>query len=105
VRLVEESVRRFGDDPEIQLLRVQSFLLDRKDPAQALTALGNVQIPAGNRGLRIRHGLLMAEALHDAGQNDAAVALLQSLTAEFPTNVRLKQRLDAYRGGPAPTGQ
>jgi uncharacterized membrane protein len=100
--LMEEAVRRFPSDPEVQLLRAESLLLDRKDPALALSAIKDLKIPADSRPLRIRHGMLMADALEAVGQRDAAAALLQPLVAEFPNSSRLQQRLKALTSAASP---
>jgi len=97
--LVSAIAPRFATDPNVQVMAAESALLDRKDPAAALDILGRTAVPQDNARLRIRHGLLMADALEAAGRPDAARATLQQLASAFPTNGRIKQRL---AGSPAP---
>jgi len=97
--LVSAIAPRFASDPSVQVMAAESALLDRKDPAAALDILGRTTVPQDNARLRMRHGLLMADALEAAGRPDAARATLQQLASAFPTNGRIKQRL---AGSPAP---
>ena len=90
-----EAARRFPGDPAIQLMYAESLLTDRKDAAAALTVLGKISPPPDDRRLRLRHGLLTADALEAAGKPQEARAALQSLQAAFPDNARVRQRLEA----------
>jgi hypothetical protein len=80
-------------------MAAESALVDRKDPAAALDILGRTAVPQDDARLRVRHGMLMADALEAAGRADAARATLQQLASAFPDNRRIKQRL---AGSPAP---
>jgi uncharacterized membrane protein len=91
--LLDEAGQRFPDDLEVRVLRAESRLIDRKDPAGALALLRDTAPPGDNRFLRMRHGMLTADALAASGQRDAAIATLQQLAAAFPSP-RIKQRLD-----------
>jgi uncharacterized membrane protein len=91
--LLDEAGQRFPDDLEVRVLRAESHLIDRKDAAGALAILKDITPPGDNRFLRMRHGLLTADALVATGQRDAAIATLQQLAAAFPSP-RIKQRLD-----------
>jgi uncharacterized membrane protein len=91
--IIEEAARRFPDDPEVQVLAGESLLVDRNDATAALASLDRVGVPDGNRALRLRHGMLRAEALAKAGQHDAALAVVQALADAFPDSVRLKEQL------------
>ena len=97
--LVSAIAPRFASDPSVQVMAAESALLDRKDAAAALDILGRTSVPQDNARLRIRHGLLMADALEASGRPDAARATLQQLASAFPENGRIKQRL---AGVPAP---
>jgi uncharacterized membrane protein len=97
--LVSAIAPRFASDPNVQVMAAESALIDRKDPASALDILGRTAVPQDNARLRVRHGMLMADALEAAGRPDAARATLQQLAAAFPENGRIKQRLT---GSPAP---
>jgi len=97
--LVSAIAPRFASDPNVQVMAAESALIDRKDPASALDLLGRTAVPQDNARLRVRHGMLMADALEAAGRPDAARATLQQLASAFPENGRIKQRL---AGSPAP---
>jgi hypothetical protein len=86
---------RHPNDQEVQLAVAESLLLDRKDPPAAIERLRAISPPADNRALRIRHGLLTADALEAAGQREGAAAVVQGLLTQYPEVARLKQRLDA----------
>jgi uncharacterized membrane protein len=98
--LVSAIAPRFASDPNVQMMAAESALVDRKDPAAALDILGRTAVPPDNARLRVRHGMMMADALEAAGRADAARATLQQLASAFPENGRIKQRL---AGSPAPT--
>lgn len=97
--LVSAIAPRFASDPNVQIMAAESALIDRKDPAAALDILGHTAVPQDNARLRVRHGMMMADALEAAGRPDAARATLQQLASAFPENGRIKQRL---AGSPAP---
>jgi uncharacterized membrane protein len=97
--LVSAAAARFPSDPNVQVMAAESALLDRKDPAAALEVLGRTAVPQDNARLRVRHGLLMADAQEAAGRAADARATLQQLAAAFPDNGRIKQRL---QGPPSP---
>jgi len=97
--LVSAIAPRFASDPSVQVMAAESALLDRKDPAAALDILGRTTVPQDNARLRMRHGLLMADALEAAGRPDAARATRQQLAFAFPESGRIKQRL---AGSPPP---
>ncbi len=92
-KLLALAAERHPNDPEVQMAAAESLLLDRKDPRAALERLRNIQPPQDNRSLRIRHGLLTADALEAAGQRDGAAAVVQGLVTEYPDVARLKERL------------
>jgi len=99
--LLAQAARRFPNDPEVQMTAAESLLVDRKDAQGALALLKSVAPPpAANRSLRIRHGLLTADALEAAGQRDGAAAVVQALVTDFPDVARLKQRLNALKAAP-----
>jgi hypothetical protein len=53
--------------------------------------------PQDSRPLRIRHGLLTADALEAAGQREGAAAVVQGLVTTYPDVARLKQRLESLK--------
>jgi uncharacterized membrane protein len=95
--LLTLAASRHPNDPEVQLAAAESLLVDRKDARAAIEKLKSVQPPHDNRALRIRHGLLTADALEAAGQREGASAVVQSLVTEYPDVARLKQRLDSLK--------
>ncbi len=97
-RLFAQAAQLLPHDPDVELMAAESLLVDRKDPAAALTALRSFEPDRDNRSLRIRHGLLTADALEAAGQRDGAAAVVQGLVTEYPAVPRLQQRLQALKG-------
>jgi uncharacterized membrane protein len=94
-RLLALAAERQPNDPEVQIAAAESLLIDRKDPRAALEALQKISVAPDNRALKIRHGLLTADALEAAGQREGAAAVVKGLVTEYPDVPRLKQRLDA----------
>ena len=101
-RLLDQAALRFPDDVEVKLAQAESILLDRKDPASALSALQAIRPPADNRPIRVRHALLTADALVGSGQREGAISVLQQILAEAPSP-RVQQKLDEITGNPAST--
>ena len=95
--LLALAAERHPNDPEVQLAAAESLLVDRKDARAAIEKLKSILPPRENRALRIRHGLLTADALEAAGQREGAAAIVQSLVTEYPDVARLKQRLDSLK--------
>jgi len=93
-QLITEAARRFGSDPEVRLVAAESMLLDQKNPQAAIASLAAMDPPPP---LRIRRGMLQADAFEALGQKDAAVAVLQGLVAQAP-NPRVQQRIDRLQG-------
>jgi uncharacterized membrane protein len=95
--LLALAADRHPNDPEVQLAAAESLLLDRKDARAAIDKLRSIQLPRDNRSLRIRHGMLTADALEAAGQREGAAAIVQNLVTDYPDVPRLKQRLDSLK--------
>ena len=102
-RLIELAAARFPGDLEVQLLLAESQLEDHKDAAAATATLSRLQIPKDEGGLRLRHGILLADALVESGHPDAAKASLQNLKAEFAEDERIQQRLRRLESPPPPS--
>ena len=102
--LLDIAAQRFPNDVEVQLARAESLLIDRHDATAALDALRSIMPPADNRAVRIRHGMLTADALVAAGQREGAIATLQQLLAAVPSP-RVQQRLDALKAGGSTNGK
>jgi uncharacterized membrane protein len=96
-KLLTLAGERHPTDPEVQLAAAESLLIDRKDPHAAIEKLRNIQPAQEDRSLRIRHGMLTADALEAAGQKQGAAAVVQGLVTEYPDVARLKQRLETLK--------
>ena len=96
-RLMQMLADRKPGDVNARMLWAESLLLDRKDPRAAIDKLRSIQPPQDNRSLRIRHGMLTADALEAAGQKEGAAAVVQALITEYPDVARLKQRLETLK--------
>ena len=96
--LIDLAARRLPGDVEVQLLRAESALLDRKDAAAATAVLASITPPADQPRLRVRHAILLADARAASGQRDAARASLTALAGEFPRDARLKAKLQELGG-------
>lgn len=95
-QLISAAANRYGSDPEIKLVAAESMLLDQKNPQGAIDALAAMDPPPQ---LRIRRGMLQADAFVALGQKDAAIAVLQALIAQTP-NARVQQRIDQLKAAP-----
>lgn len=96
-RLLDELARRRSGDPEIQLLRAESLIIDRGDPTAALELLRSLSIEEDARRLRFRRGLHTATAFEALGMPDSARAVLGLLAQDFPDSQTLTERLEALR--------
>ena len=94
-QLLASAASRHPADPELKLVAAESMLLDQKNPQAALDALAAMEPPPA---LRLRRGMLQADAFEALGQKDAAIAVLQALVAQTP-NTRVQQRIDRLKGG------
>jgi len=101
-QLIELAAARFPADLEVQLLLAESQLEDHKDPSAATATLSRLQIPKDEPRLRLRYGILLADALLGSGHPDAAKATLQNLTSEFGDSGPVKERLRRLESSPAP---
>lgn len=97
-----EAARRFPDDAAVQTMAADSLLHDAADPKAALAALQHVTVPQGDARLRVRYGMLLAEAQQAAGDVSSARQTLQQLAQAFPQNPRIRQKLDSLPATPAP---
>jgi uncharacterized membrane protein len=98
-QLIKDAAARYNSDPEVRLLAAESLLLDQKNAQGAIDALAAFDPP---QALRIRKGMLQADAFEALGQKDAAIAVLQAIVSQTP-NARVQQRIDRLQGkAPAP---
>lgn len=92
---IDELQRMLPADTSVRLLRIQSLVRDRKDPAAALAALDSLAVAPSDPRLYMQKAMLQAEALDLAGQRDSARAVLTALKKEVPQAAR---RVDAMLG-------
>jgi uncharacterized membrane protein len=92
--LVEATARRFPEHLELQLFAVEWQTDVRKDPAAALQRLDALPVAQAEPRLRVRVGLLRANALAAQGNVEGAKAVLQTLRTENPTNQQIQRRLE-----------
>jgi uncharacterized membrane protein len=96
-RLVDEMAARSPGDTAIQLLRVESLLLDRKDFPRALAAVDSIAVAPADARLRPRQATLKADIFLAMGKPDSARAALDAAIAALPQNTRLKAKRDSIR--------
>jgi uncharacterized membrane protein len=93
-QLISDAAKRYGSNPEVKLLAAESILIDQKNPKGAIDALATLDPPPQ---LRVRKGMLQADAFVAMGQKDAAIAVLQTLNSQTP-NPRVQQRIEQLQG-------
>jgi uncharacterized membrane protein len=84
---------RFPADTTVRFLAIESLIRDRNDGRSALAELRRLSVPAEDQRLRLRHGLLQADAHLAAGHPDSARAVLEQLARDFPNQQRVRDRL------------
>ena len=92
-RLIDQLAQRTPQDTTVQLLVIESLILDKQDGKAALAALARFPARPDSRFVRFRVGLLRADAYAAAGMRDSATAVLDGMAAEFGTNPVLRERL------------
>jgi predicted Zn-dependent protease len=96
-RLISQLAQRHPDDTLVQLLTVESLIVDKRDGRAALAALARFPAAPDSRFLRFRLGILRADAFAAAGMPDSAKAVLQAMTGAFPNNQAVEERLAKLR--------
>jgi uncharacterized membrane protein len=91
--LFGQLVRQYPSDTTARFLYIESLVRDQRDGRAALRALANLQVPAADRRLRLRHGFLKVDAFLATGRTDSARATLEQLGRDFPDVQRVKDRL------------
>jgi uncharacterized membrane protein len=91
--LIDQMARRWPDDLAIRLMAAESKLLDKNDPAAAISAVDAISIPTTDMRSTIRRGYLKADAYVAAGKKDSARVVLEALARDYPDNQRIKDRL------------
>ncbi|HXO85542.1 MAG TPA: DUF2231 domain-containing protein [Gemmatimonadales bacterium] len=91
--LFGQLARQYPNDTTVRFLYIESLVRDQHDGRSALRALAGLQVPPGDRRLRLRHGFLKVDAFVAAGRTDSARATLEQLARDFPDVQRIKDRL------------
>ncbi|MGE0043103.1 MAG: DUF2231 domain-containing protein [Vicinamibacterales bacterium] len=95
---VEWAAARYPDNVELQLMAIEWQTEVVKDPGTALARLDALRLPEPDVRLRVRAGILRANALLAQGNRSGALGVLQTLKAEYPTNQQIQRRIDAIEG-------
>ncbi len=95
--LFSDLARRNPTDLEVQLVAAQSLMQDRRDPRAALAAMDRIVVPDSQAFLRMRIAFAKADVYTAAGMKDSARAVLEKMAAQYPDNLRIKQRLDRLK--------
>lgn len=91
--LIGELAARYPADTDVQLLGIESLLIDKKDAKAALAALQKLPPFPDSSRARTRRDMLAADAYVGAGHVDSARAILTRLAAQFPQSQRIKDKL------------
>ncbi|HET9384688.1 MAG TPA: DUF2231 domain-containing protein [Gemmatimonadales bacterium] len=91
--LFGELAKQYPNDTTARFLYIESLVRERRDGRAALRALADLQVPPGDRRLRLRHGFLKVDAFVATGRTDSARATLEQLARDFPDVQRVKDRL------------
>jgi uncharacterized membrane protein len=92
--IVDATAKRFPEHIELQLFAAEWQLDVRSDPGEALRRLDALPLASAEPRIRVRGGLLRANALAAQGNLEGARAVLQTLQTENPGNPTLQQRLE-----------
>lgn len=92
-QLFGELSRQYPNDTTVRFLFIESLIRDRRDARGALRALADLQVPSGDRRLRLRHGFLKVDAFVAGGRTDSARATLEQMARDYPDVQRVKDRL------------
>jgi len=91
--LFGELARQYPNDTTVRFLHIESLIRDQRDARGALRALAGLNVPPGDRRLRLRHGFLRVDAFVAAGRTDSARATLEQLARDFPDVPRIQERM------------
>lgn len=92
-RLIDQLAQRAPQDTTVQLLVIESLILDKQDGKAALAALARFPAQPDSRFVRFRVGLLRADAFALVGMRDSARATLEGMAGEFANNRAIEDRL------------
>jgi len=90
--LISQLAQRHPEDTSARLLVIESLIVDKKNGKAALAALAPFPAAPGSRFLRLRVGLLRADAFVAAGMPDSAKAILEVMAREFTNNRAVEER-------------
>ena len=96
--LFGELARQYPNDTTVRFLHIESLIRDQRDARGALRALAGLNVPPGDRRLRLRHGFLRVDAFVAAGRTDSARATLEQLARDFPDVPRIQERMRTLNG-------
>ncbi|MGE3277501.1 MAG: DUF2231 domain-containing protein [Vicinamibacterales bacterium] len=96
--LVHWVANRYRDRIDLQLMAAEWQTEVEHEPEQALARLDALDLPVEDARLRVRAGILRANALLAQGNRAGALGVLQTLKAEYPTNPQIQRRIDAIEG-------
>ena len=94
-RLVNELALRLPADTSVKFMQVESLWLDTKDLTAALAAVRAIGVDETSARWVTRKASVTADIFLAMGQPDSARAALAPAVAAFPTNARLKAKLDS----------
>jgi uncharacterized membrane protein len=83
-QLIDELAKRWPNDPDIRVLRIESRIRDAHDGVGALAMLDSMAPPTDNPRAARSLAILRANALVAAGKPDSARAILQELIKNNP---------------------
>ena len=91
-RLVAEMTARFPESLEVQLLGVESLLLDRQDGRGALDALSGLSVPADNPRMALRKQLHAFDAYMLLEMPDSAAVALDAVPEQYRESRTVTER-------------
>ena len=97
-RLVDEMIQQFPGDAEVQMLGVESQVLDRKDGRAALDALAGMNVPADNMIMQLRKQTYAFDAYMLLDMPDSARAALDAVPERFENSRMVTQRREQLGG-------
>lgn len=97
-RLVEEMTVRFPESLEVQLLGVESLIMDSKDGRRAVEVLAGLSVPADNPRMGLRKATHTFDAYMLLELPDSARAALESVPAQYRENRAVTQRRELVGG-------
>ncbi len=92
--LVDAAAQRFPENLELQLFAIDWQLGVKQDAAGAVQRLDALPIAQAEPRIRVRAGILRANALAAQGNVEGARAVLKTLLGESPGNVQVQRSLD-----------